>query len=375
MTGLQSNPAGTGASPPAGLIASRKFNRLVSTDEVARSAWKWRIKNEISVRTGQSKRAQELVEKLVGNAEANLEGLALVLYGPSGAGKSHIYKRICAWDMFLPFEHADEGKVRPLLRLVAPSPCTLTTLGLAILEMYEYGIDKNLREHEIWRLVRAQVTGHKTSLIAIDEMHHVLIGRNRDERAKIAETLKNLMNGQEPLPVPKGSREAPVVLLHPPVQLFLTGMPSLRQFCRGHLQLKRRCRFVGLNPLAWPKGEKKIERFLEIIEEKLGFAQPSGLAAADMPLRFFIASNGNLGRIAQLVYDAACAVIDKGEPCIVPKIHLARGFEDAHGLGSRRNPFLYANPGDCPKVPEPTEEILTRLRGTKAEPEQGGDHE
>ncbi|GLR84058.1 ATP-binding protein [Bradyrhizobium iriomotense] len=327
----------------------RKFNRLRTTDpqRLARRA-KLKAFRAIDVSTAKAVAAKQYFEGMRDRVDAGIEGNCLVLHGRSGAGKTHIIKRLVA-DPDLQPQETEEGKYRPLLKIVAPAPCTLKTLGLRILHRLGYRPKKSLRENEVWDRVEANMRAQGVAILVIDEMHNVLAGRNAVERHKIAMTLKSLMVSEEN-----------------PVQLILAGLDSLKTFVTGYSELHRRTHFVELVALEGVKDSKKIVKFLKGLEEKLSM-RTCGFTTHDMPHRFWFASRGLVGRMAYFAQEAATIAVSLDDD-IVREEHLAEAYSRPYGVGDDENPFLVLNPRTL-KLPKKEEDIRdddeTFLRGTR----------
>ncbi|RQH12664.1 TniB family NTP-binding protein [Bradyrhizobium sp. RP6] len=326
----------------------RKFNRLQTTDpqRLARRA-KLKSFRAIDVSTAKGAAAKEYLEAILDRMDSGIEGYCLVLHGRTGAGKTHIIERLVAHPDLRERE-TEEGKYRPLLKIVAPAPCTLKTLGLRILHQLGYRPKKSLRENEVWDRVEANLRAQGVGILVIDEMHNVLAGRNSAERHKIAMTLKSLMVSDAN-----------------PVQLILAGLDSLKKFVTDYSELHRRTHFVELVALEAVKDSKKFMKFLKALEEKLGM-ETCGFTENDMPHRFWFASRGLVGRMAYFAQEAATIAVCLDDE-VVREEHLAEAYRRPYGIDDARNPFLVLNPRllKMPKKEEDIRDDETFLRGTK----------
>lgn len=312
------------------------------------------------VSDGFAKLAGARLERLTRSASEGQPGYAVVITGLSGSGKSHIVDRYCAQEMFQPFEaDPEEGITTPLVYVQAPSPCTLITLGREIYsKLTGQTLRSGLREHDIWERVRAQLRGQAVSVLVIDEMHHVLIGRSQEEHRKVAETLKNVLQSKDW-----------------PVHMVLAGMPALKTFCERHAQLRRRCRFTTIAPVKNDQtGRKQIEKYLLLIQGKLPSPLKADFLKGDLPERFRLASSGLLGRVAMFVKLAALLAVDRRQGEVTAE-HLASEYEDLFECGDRRNPFKVADlRGFKPSQMKEDDSKLTLLRGTKTVAEDQDEH-
>lgn len=326
----------------------RKFNRIRSKDprRIARRE-RLRAIRAINVSTGKFAVAQSYFEGLVDRADAGIDGHCLVIHGRTGAGKTHILGQLRK-HTDLQQEATPEGPYRPLLQVVAPAPCTLSTLGLQILHRLKYRPRKKLRENEVWDRVVANLAAQGVAILVIDEMHNVLTGRNVVEREKIAMTLKSLMVSEDN-----------------PIQLVLSGLPGVTTFIDKWKEVKRRSHFLELTPLVPVKDHKKLLSFLTGLEERI--AMPTcGFTEGDMPERFMMASRGYVGRMSYFVQEAATFALAADDPLM--KEYLGEAYKRPYAVNAKANPFLIANirdyrPPKGKKALDADEETL--LKGMK----------
>lgn len=296
-------------------------------DETSDIGGRYQEIQDAHVDDGTALRAEEAFTKLKRQALApKLEGRGMLICGPSGAGKSHAWKRLTIGPEFMPRE-TDEGLVRPLLRLSAPAPCTLKTLGREIYrKLTDIEMRSSIQEHEIWSRVRAHLKAQKVKYLFIDEMHHVLIGRNLEEQRKVAETFKTLMQMEEW-----------------PIYLVLAGMPESLPFIRQNRQLDRRIRKIKIAPVApGAVGDKAIRRHMDLLIPRLGIEVDFDLD--DIATRLHVASGGYLGICALYLKEATSIAFD-AETNQVTTEDLAEALvnvfaEDGKEIDDDANPFL-----------------------------------
>lgn len=307
-----------------------------------------------------------LLDELLNRCEDGVEPFAIVLPAPPGAGKTHILKQFCAEPRLAAFED-EYGAVTPFLRISAPAPCTLKTLGIVLyLALTGLTLSSKLQRHDIWTRVRTMLLNKRVSVVMIDELHHVLDNASMGERRDVISTLKALLIGEETDETGELLGQLPPTVKPLPIGLVLSGMPYLKDVIALDLQLQRRCRFNTLKPLGLTGAdEAKFKKFLEVYAGRLGFAKNSDIASNDMVLRMHKATRGYRGRAAALLKEAAYVAIDNGHPTVDRVAHLGRVFELIYETGAERNPFLVADVKKLGPIPELDRVAPTLLRGKK----------
>lgn len=288
-----------------------------------------------------------------------LEARCMIVAAPSGAGKSHLMRRLREHPALVP--SMDEyGPLRPLVAVKAPSPCTLTTLGLKLNQVLTgKWLPSYYKQHEVWTEFYAQAEGQGVAVVMIDEAHHLMTARNREECHTVVETFKNLIvpNPEDPLRLPGSTLR--------PIMLVIGGMPQIVRILEKDKQLLRRRLVVKIDP--WANDQSGLERatkFLSLVETKLGFTGTEFLSDRDMVRRMMAASNGYGGRMMALVKEASFLAIGSNSSQLDREKHLAKVFEEIFQLGPKKNPFLVADVSKCKRVPEKSYDRLSLLRGT-----------
>lgn len=159
-------------------------------------------------------------------------GMAIMLTGPSGSGKTSTTQNAFLDNAAFP-NYGSATEWCPLIFVGAPAPCTLLQLAMRILVKLGYDSPRELRENGAWLRVRMQLKEQKILFVAIDDFQHVLHQCNEFEIQKVRDTLKDLMTSPDW-----------------PVQLILSGMPELVPFAKADPQLRRRIRYMKLDPVS-----------------------------------------------------------------------------------------------------------------------------
>jgi len=218
---------------------------------------------------------------------------------------------------------------------------------MRILTSLGFPSQRSYKEHEAWERVQANLAAQGVAILVIDEMHNVLAGRNRDEREKIASTLKSLLVSDTN-----------------PIQLVLAGLDKLKTFIETWEEVERRSHFLELKPLQNIKDSATIISFLSELEKKIGM-KTCGFTQGDMPQRFMAASDGLIGRMAFFVQEAASIAVSLDDDEVTHE-YLAEAYKRPYPVSPRRNPFLVANIRDFgPPKRRSDEGGDTFLRGRK----------
>ncbi len=280
----------------------------------------------------------------------------IAISAPSGGGKSHLLAMMIARPEFQAFED-EEGLVRPLLVVQAPSPCTSKQLAAQIYFLLSgEALPSTLKEHEAWRRARRMLQGHNTSILVIDEFHHALIRKTSEQTRSLVETIKNLcLPALDPGNTHDTNRAIGVVL---------AGTRLLGDIIMKDVQLRDRTIKISIKPLK-SQGEdlKKFKKFLELLQSKLPFTNHTTLTEDGMVARMHKACSGYTGRATRLIKSAALMALRANQDCIDGKQHLAVVFADLLKLGPKNNPFLVADITTCPDVPDSAWDEATMLRG------------
>lgn len=160
-----------------------------------------------------------------------VEGKGLCVVAPSGAGKTRMLEETFRSHPAFPnFRIPD--KWCPLVGITAPSPSTLGQVGIRLLEVMGYALDRDLKENQAWFRVRSQMKINQVLFLWLDDLNNVLTMSSEEEIQKVRDTLKDLMNNPDW-----------------PLQLIVSGIPDLLPFFRADKQLRRRFRYLYLGKL------------------------------------------------------------------------------------------------------------------------------
>ena len=212
-----------------------------------------------------------------------------------------------------------------------------------------YPIVGDMRENVAWNRLREQLRLRRVRLVIIDEMQHAVRMRDVHEAQKVSDTLKNIMQQAEW-----------------PVHLILSGLSSLVDFASRDVQLKRRCRFLRFDPLAFPRDIKGLRYIIDDVA-RVSELQAVGLGADEFLARLCRAGEGELGRIVQLSRNAAEDAIRVGALSLT-MAHFASAYGATTGCGPDDNIFIardweFIRPGSVSTKNNEIEEISKPARG------------
>lgn len=243
------------------------------------------------------------------------EGRILVLTGETGAGKSRSLRRL--------FRQRRENVEGVLISIVAPSPCTLMQLGRRLLPALGYPIQRDRKEHLIWEDVRRRIDGRGVRIVHIDEMQHVTQTANSDQKTRILNTIKSLIQDRDK-----------------PMLLVLSGTCELADFLRTDGQVYRRCKFVELQRLTIPGDVDLIADTLEDLVE-ITPLKLEHVVVEDLAARLIHSSNYALGIAMEIACDAVEEALRDGKNRLLSN-HFAEVYRSRSGCPNSTNPFLAA---------------------------------
>jgi hypothetical protein len=249
-----------------------------------------------------------------------VEGKGLCIVAPSGAGKTTLIEETLRSHAAFPNFRVPH-KWCPLVGITAPSPATLGQVGVRLLEVMGFPLDRDLRENQIWFRLRAQVKINNVLFIWLDDLNNCLTMSSQEEIQKVRDTLKDLLNNPDW-----------------PLQLIVSGVPELLKFFRKDKQLRRRFRFLYLGKLT-PADHAAflhtaIEHYCELAKIKLA-AKPE----EDLVGRLLHAGALEMGVCLEIAVDAVVEALER-DSRELKRIDFANSFADRHTLSDDQNPFL-----------------------------------
>ena len=159
------------------------------------------------------------------------EATGFVIIAESGAGKTRALQHFLENSAFFQGYGIKDSDCQ-LIRISAPSPLTLRTLGMAVVRAM-YRTKREYKESEAWPRAHFLLEEKMILFILIEDIQHVLHQENNDDEIQeIIDTLKNLMNNQEW-----------------PVYLIMTATKEIKPFLELDWQLRRRLKYVEFGPI------------------------------------------------------------------------------------------------------------------------------
>jgi energy-coupling factor transporter ATP-binding protein EcfA2 len=261
------------------------------------------------------------------------EPQCLLLVGPTGAGKSTL---AASYAQHFPPLVSETGIGRPVVRATIPAPATIKSLATTLLAALgdpraAYGTVGSMT----YRLIHF-FRDCGVELLILDEVQHF---RDRDNH-KVLENASNWLK---------------TLIKETGVSCVLVGLQGeAEEVVRLNRQLAR---LFGdpqvLLPFAWDEGDpetvQEFRTFLGLLEGVLPLAEPSGLAEYATARRLYVASEGIVAYLMELVRRATYLAVTQGQEHLDDAL-LATAF-DQRLAGGRRgiaNPFADGSPAPMP---------------------------
>jgi len=254
------------------------------------------------------------------------EGYILLGIGESGTRKTSTIRRaIFKRSEFEGYSDVPHENMSPLISIIAPSPCTLKQLGIAIATAMGYTPRPSIEENEVWTLVRRNLAVRGARFIHIDEMQHVTQNKNVAEIPKIQNTLKRLLQTPEW-----------------PVWLILSGLPEIAKLFEADIQVWRRARFVKFRQLEFQRDSDLCHAMVRYFAGEKAALDLSTIADDEFIHRLMHASLYRLGIAIDFTIDAIHEAFRADSKALTVE-HFARSF-CKKGVDVENNVFLV--PGD-----------------------------
>lgn len=273
------------------------------------TSFKDRLRGLLTVGEDGELRAEPLRVTLSGETR----GL-LVLAEPAG-GKTTLVHRVLGKTPAL--SNGPFGRPA-FLEASVPSPATLKSLALALLEKTGYSeVSKRREVWSLWQLLRARMRMLGIAVLWIDEAHDLFCA----DRGLILRALKALMQGDDA------------------VVVILSGTPLLGQIVGTDLQVQRRFSVMTLPHLTTIE---HAASFSEIIKNYCEIAELAPPVEFDLFDRLFHASRYQFGHAIETLIAAIGRALAGGHEQLDMQ-HFAEAWSRRETSALEANPFLASN--------------------------------
>lgn len=236
------------------------------------------------------KRVERMKESLAYSSgiDEDKKNKILFVTGESNAGKSRLVDHAFADDSgFVGYDTCEHVTAMPLLRIRAPSPCTLRNLAVRILTALGYPIIEDIKETKAWPRVEEQIVLREVMFIVIEEAQRTMKMEDEAELRKVSDSLINLVDSDVW-----------------PIRLVLVGVDPLPLLRTREEQMLNRSRPIYLGSVAPGKSSRVARWIQEIIVEHASLKTASGFDLDHCSECLVHACGGNVGSIIELIRDA-----------------------------------------------------------------------
>jgi hypothetical protein len=271
------------------------------------------------------------------------ETRGVIVPAPSGEGKSSLIGHALSGFRQVDADHGASHDANAdathseatMLRLVTPSPGTMKSLGLEILERTGYSDVSERRERwSIWKIVRHRLALRRVRLVWLDEAQHILSEGSPAERRTALDAIKTLMAGESACTV------------------ILSGVASLEQIRTIDPQIERRFTFFPLQPMTGPRERRRLRI---ILEEFCAAAALGAPAASDLVDRILHGVDGRFGRAIEMMVEAVALAVEQRATALDLQ-HFAESWAITAGCAPVVNVFVADKWADIASVSEESEE-------------------
>lgn len=275
------------------------------------------------------------------------EPQCLMVVGPTGVGKSTLLN---SYANLYPRQVLATTTRLPVLKITVPAKATIRNFATKLL--FAVGdplADRGTIGSQELRLLR-YMEDCQVELLIVDDLQHFVDRDSERVLHDVSNWLKNLVKERHVACVIAGLPESEQVLLANPQLGRLFGDP------------------YPLQPFTWdakyPETIQEFRAFLETLETLLPLPQPFHLAAMDTAWRCFVASDGCMAHLMNLMRRAAQYAIQQTQPALT--LGLLEMAFDNRLAGERRgiaNPFVGELPAVSDKRSAPSSTRATNRRG------------
>jgi hypothetical protein len=243
------------------------------------------------------------------------EGVALI--EAAGGGKTTAIRVVLEEAPFLAPD-PETGCPR-VLEIQVPSPATLKSVGLAVLEaMGMDSISVNAREWEIWKVVKHRLGVMGISVLWLDEAHDLIMAQTATETEKTLRMIKSLMQGENA------------------VILILSGTQRLSKIMSFDTQVSRRFTMIVPSDLQHGADEDNLSQMIGAYCDEVGL---EARLCDGLTSRLITASRHRFGRAVETIIIAIeCALWERAKNLHLD--HFAEAWAMQEGCEPQANVFL-----------------------------------
>jgi hypothetical protein len=247
--------------------------------------------------------------------------------GESRSGKSFICKHYASR---YPVRLLQGGETYPVLYLEARSDWTPYHMAEQVFMATGAKSIPSMKTPALITACYRRLVLAKTELVIVDDAHFLLL----EPKGRALATFKSLIKGIADLNA---------------CNVLLSGLPRLQAFVESDSQLCGRGDFPhwSVKPLDWATREEREQFILLLhgIDTRLPFRKSSGLASAGHAADFYRATGGMIGRVMNIIKDAAYRAINDDSACIMID-HLRIAAQARMKVGESYRPFRDSREGD-----------------------------
>lgn len=249
-----------------------------------------------------------------------METGGIVFIEASGGGKTSSISKALRETEVLKLN--PDTKMPRYLQLQVPSPATLKSVGLAILDATRLtGVTERTTAGEIWRTVRHRLNLLGIVVLWLDEAQDLTLAKSATETETTLRMLKTLMQGDTA------------------VILILSGTKRLAEMTNYDAQVSRRFTKIAPRDLEFSSDHQDLSSLIESYCELAGLKP---MIADDLAHRLIHASRRRFGRAIQTIINAIERALEDGDNSL-NVTHFADAWAMQEGCDAASNVFEAAD--------------------------------
>ena len=172
-----------------------------------------------------------------------------------------------------------------MVRMKAPSPCSLRNFGIKLLQSVGYQIKDDAKETYVWPIVPIQLIARQVQFIVVEEAQHLMNVDNESELQKLSDNLLTLAE-----------------MVDWPIRLILIGVDPLESLRNRDKQMWNRSQVIPLNPIPMGGYSRVGDWLREIVTDHA--KMQLNLDVEDCSKRLIHCGEGNIGAIMKMIRSA-----------------------------------------------------------------------